>query len=541
MNLERTATGTRAVSAPIRWTIFVLLALLALAIRLPQLGTRPMHTDESINAYITGELLAGQDYHYDPQDRHGPLLYAVAEPLVSLLGARNFSELTESQLRLTPVIIGSVTILLFGAGVEMFGFIPCVVAALLFAFAPLPVYYNRYFIHETLFVAATMGLILAGWRAGVGAPTEGQGGAAGQRAETPQNIQTGATDAAQVAIPSGGLSVGSRRGLLLPAALAGVCAALMLACKETAVIHFFALGVAGLCAWLLPPRDKLPAPKVVAVALLALLFVAVLLFTWFGRHWSVFADLVHAVPRFAARAGGEGHEKPFGYYFHLLDPMLVLLLVAAGGAYAAVWDAFNRIRKPPLLLIIYGLVIFLIYSAIPYKTPWLALNLWLPLALACGFGVAAFCELLPSITSRWIFGLAGVFLLAVLGTQTKALVFDRPADEKNPYAYSHTGEDILGLAPRLEALARENNLPQPRIAVIAADPWPMPWYLRKFSHVGFWQPGQETETGPVDFWITPTDLSDSLKARLQDFRPEFFGVRPGVLILLWIPPTLKTK
>ena len=80
-------------------------------------------------------------------------------------GAKNFSGLTETQLRLTPVLLGSATVLLFGAGVEMFGFIACLVAALLFAFAPLPVYYNRYFIHETLFVAATLGLILSGWRA----------------------------------------------------------------------------------------------------------------------------------------------------------------------------------------------------------------------------------------------------------------------------------------------------------------------------------------------------------------------------------------
>ena len=38
-------------------------------------------------------------------------------------------------------------------------------AALLFACAPLPVYYDRYFIHESLLAAATFGLIVAGWRA----------------------------------------------------------------------------------------------------------------------------------------------------------------------------------------------------------------------------------------------------------------------------------------------------------------------------------------------------------------------------------------
>ena len=427
-----------------------------------------MHTDESINAYITGELLAGEEYHYDPQDRHGPALFAFAEPLVKLLGARNFSALTESQLRLTPVLIGSATVLLFGAGVEMFGFIPCLVAALLFAFAPLPVYYSRYFIHETLFVAATLGLIFSGWRA-----FEWHGRPADRNGETLHSLETGTDDSARVADPSGGSPGGTGQWPVLPAALAGLCAALMLACKETAVIHFFALGLVGLCAWLLPPREKFPAPKVAVVALAALLFAAILLFTWFGRHWSVFADLLRAIPRFAARAGGEGHEKPFGYYFHLLDPMLVLFIVAVGGAYAAICDAVNRLRKPPLLLIIYGLVVFLIYSAIPYKTPWLALNLWLPLALACGLGVAAFWEHINSLAGRWIVGLAGLFLLATLAMQTKVLVFDRPADEKNPYAYAHTGEDLLGLPPRLEQLAREHNLAQPRIAVIAADAWPL--------------------------------------------------------------------
>ena len=38
-------------------------------------------------------------------------------------------------------------------------------AALLFAVSPLPVYYDRYFIHESLFCAATFGLILSGWYA----------------------------------------------------------------------------------------------------------------------------------------------------------------------------------------------------------------------------------------------------------------------------------------------------------------------------------------------------------------------------------------
>jgi len=73
----------------------------------------------------------------------------------------------------------------------------------------------------------------------------------------------------------------------------------------------------------------------------------------------------------------------------------------------------------------------------------------------------------------------------------------------------------------------------PRISVIASDPWPLPWYLRHFSQVGYWQPGQRP--GDADFYITSTDAAEQYANRLQDFRPDFFGVRPGVLILLWLP------
>jgi len=468
-------------------SVFILIALLALAIRLPQLGERPMHTDESVNAYITGDLLAGKSFHYDPQDRHGPALFVIAEPVARLLGAKNFSELTEVQLRLSTVITGTAMVLLFGAGVEMFGFIPCLIAALLFAFAPLPVYYSRYFIHETLFVAATFGLILSGWRA-------------------------------------------LKNKSVRFATLAGFCAALMLACKETAVIHFFAIGVALFAARLKTPASTVPAPKMLFAALAVFIFTAILLFTWFGRNWAVMADLLHAIPRFAARAGGEGHEKPFGYYFKFLatgwSGALILALAIPGLMY-------SRFSARRIFLAVYALLVFAVYSAIPYKTPWLALNFWLPLALLAAIAIESFWLVRPKISTRSLV----VVLICVCGFSiwhdTRKYVFQIPADEKNPYAYAHTVEDLLRLAPRLQQLESQNNLSNPRIAVVAADAWPLPWYLRKFSQVGFWQPGENP--GAADFFITSPAAAEKLGDQLKTFRPEFFGVRPEVLIMLWSP------
>jgi uncharacterized protein (TIGR03663 family) len=378
--------------------------------------------------------------------------------------------------------------------VEMFGFMPCLVAALLFAFASLPVYYSRYFIHETLFVLATLGLLIAGWRM-------------------------------------------LKNHSLSAAALTGFCAALMLACKETAVIHFLAIAAAGLVGRRLLPAPAFQNPKSFIVAGLVFIGIVVLLFTWFGQNWAGLTDLFRAVPNMFARASGEGHAKPFGYYFDLLDATLILFPLTIAGIYIAIWETVNRDSQkspqPQLLLAIYGLVTVLIYSAIPYKTPWLALNLWLPLVLINGFGVEAIWSLIKKPAGKWLAGIVGVGILAVTGMETQELVFEKPADEKNPYAYVHTMDDFLRLRGRLMDLAKQDNISQPRIAVVAADAWPLPWYLRGLPEVGYWQPGQDP--GPADFYLTSTDVSTNLTVKWKNYSTEYFGWRPNVLLVLWEP------
>jgi uncharacterized protein (TIGR03663 family) len=483
----------------IRWTSFLLVAFLGLLIRLPQLGARPMHTDESVNAYIVGQLLAGESFKYDPRDRHGPLLAALALPVVRLQGAKNFSELSESELRLTSVIAGTVTILLFGAAVDMFGFVPCLTAALLFACTSLSVYYDRYFIHESLFVAATFGLIVAGWHA-------------------------------------------CKHRSYLHCVIGAACAALLLASKETAVLHFIALSAAAFVLWGWNLRGKaavkLPRARVVLAAAAGFLLVTVMLFTWFGSDWTGLIALLQAAPHVFARAGGEGHQKPFWYFAQLLTADWSGRIIIA----SACIGIFQLIKKhdsrPFGFLAFYFLFIVFIYSLIPYKTPWLALNFWMPIALFSGLAVDSLLRIpakYPAVRNALrAFYLVTAALVAVLiARNTRQRVFLHPADEANAYAYAHTSEDLLGLPAEIDRLARQNAITEPRIAVIASDPWPLPWYLRKYSQVGFWQPGQSPEK--ADFYITSTEVAEQYQVQLNGFRPEFFGARPGVLILLWSP------
>lgn len=483
----------------IRWAAFVTVALFGLALRLPQLEMRPMHTDEAVNAYIVGQVLDGQKYAYDPQDRHGPALVALALPLVRLQGARNYSELTAAELRHVPVVTGTATILILGVAAEIFGFAPCIIASLLFACAPLTVYYDRYFIHESLFVALTAALIVAGWQA-------------------------------------------FARKCAFCLALSLACAAAMLACKETAVLHFAALAGAALVYWLWNTHREslrhLWRPKALLAAIAVFLLVGIALFTWFGTNWGALAALIRAVPNYAIRAGGDGHAKFFWYYTRLLaggwSGGLICAITCIGAALA-----LRRREASPFALITYYLVfVYVLYSAIPYKTPWLALNFWLPMALLVGLTVQSAWNVLAKHAVARAGVSIGCLSTAVLAAiliahDTRQRVFVDPAGEKNPYAYAQTTEDLLGLPAELAALVKQEGLTSPRISVIAADPWPLPWYLRKYSQVGYWQPGQTVEQ--ADFYITSTEASELYANQLQKFQPEFYGVRPGVLILLWSP------
>ena len=500
--LERAHSEVAGVTAApfarrIRWAFFLFVALIGLVFRLPQLGARPMHTDEAVNAYIVGQLLTGESFTYDARDRHGPALAALALPLARMEGAKAFSDLTESDVRLTSVLAGTVTILLFGAAVEIFGFAPCLIAAILFAIASLPVYYDRYFIHESLFGAATFGLILSGWHAW-------------------------------------------RKDSVGPASLAAACAAIMLACKETAILHFAALAVAVFAFWFWNLRRtsiRWIRLRVVLTTAAVFVLLSVALYTWFGKDWQALAALLHAIPNFVVRAGGEGHQKPIGYYARLLTDSWSGRILCALVCVGFFQIARKRDSSPYGFLAYYFLFLAAIYSLIPYKTPWLALNFWLPISLFAALAVESLWRMakkyLPLRAAIPAFSILAALAVVLIVHDTRQRVFVHAADETNPYAYAHTSEDLLGLPDEITELAQRKNIASPRIVVIASDPWPLPWYLRHFAQVGFWQPGQSV--GEADFYVTSTEAAGQYEDKLRNFRAEFFGARPGVLILLWSP------
>ncbi len=472
-----------------------------------------MHTDEAVNASILGDMLEGRAYRYDPVDRHGPSLYYATYPIARALGARRLGDLEAWELRMAPAVFGAA---LLAAVLLLEPAVPAAAlaaAALWLGLGAPFVYYGRTWIHETLFVLLTFVALGSWWR-------------------------------------------GRATGRAAWAVVAGLAAGALAATKETSVLTLLA-GIGALVAATRAqrPGEGTPGPRPrrdIALAGGAAVLAAALLLTSFGRNPGGLADAFRSLSHSAARAGGQGHEKPWWTYLGwLLLPSLRSVpwcgwtLALFGGAGA--WGAWRRRAAEPLpfFILAYAAMTAALYSMIPYKTPWLELNALAPAAILAGIGFVRACSAFPA-PLRWpAAGALAALVALALGSETLRLCFRYPADPGNPLAYSPTSPDIRRLESRVEALAPGPGAGPAVIAVVGRDIWPLPWYLRRCPNVGYWaELPRSPEPSAV---VSSADLADKTGRELGPrWKPEIFGLRPEVLAVLFTrdpepPGTQETK
>jgi uncharacterized protein (TIGR03663 family) len=484
--------------------LLVCAAAVALWVRLVHPEARPMHTDEAVNAAIVGDLLSGGSFHYDPRDRHGPSLFYVEAGLGRLTGARSLAQLETWQLRAAPALAGAATVAVASLLLTLSE--GAVFAALCLALGAPFVFYGRYAIHETLLVLAFLGFLGAGWRWWL----------------------TG-------------------RGTWVIAA--GFCAGLALATKESAPVLLAATAVASAVCWLHRPTRRqwlgcrAPSQRFAALgtAVATALLLAVAFYASFGANPQGVLDFLHSFHTLSGRAlAGEGHEKPWWTYAAwLLRPTPIAWpwcgwFILAGAAWG-IRCAFRPDRLAPhiRLLAVLSVVLAVLYSLVPYKTPWLVLDFLVPLALVAGHGIGDIVGRL-----RVLLGEAGAvgsaLLLALLLTrETDLACFRHPIEPLNPFSYSPTSPDAARLAERVARIAA--SLPQGQdivIEVAGADTWPLPWYLRKFPHVGYWTVLPKDVVG--DIVIVSPDAAAEADSRLgPGWTREYYGLRADTLVLLY--------
>ncbi len=458
-----------------------------------------MHTDEAVHAIKFGALLEENKYRYDPHEYHGPTLnYFTLIPSLTV-SPKKLAEIDERTLRIVPVFFGM--FLFLGLFLLKNGLSRPVVffASLFLAISPAMVFYSRYYIQEMLLVSFSFSAIVSGYR-----------------------------------------YVKSKNPVW--AFFAGVFLGLMHATKETCIIVFGAMFLALFLTWTLGYRQKGKPflfntkinPWHILILTATAFVISALFYSSFFTHPRGILDSFAAYKYYLQRAGQTNwHIHPWFYYFKLLigskhaarpfwNELIIVILSGIGLAVA-----LRRKQHPQVdqslfrFFAFYTVILALIYSIIPYKTPWSMLGFYFGMILLAAFGVTSLLTINKSIILR-IF----VFLFLVLGVGDLIVLsylsnFKYEADPSNPYVYAHTSRDVLAIAQRVEKIAQVH--PDGKNMVIEVicpedDYWPLPWYLRFFPNIGWWNKVNFSQPAAQVIIASPSVESELLK-KLYEWPP----------------------
>ena len=396
---------------------YILLILTALIIggasRLLLLNIRPMHTDEAVHAAKFGYLLEDNYYRYDPADYHGPILNYLTLIPVKLAGIKVFENLSEFDLRIVPAFGGILLIvlplLLWDTKDRRTSLICC----FLIAVSPALVYYSRYYIQEIFLVLFSYGFVLCFCNY--------------LRRRKPADI-----------------------------ILAGLFLGLMIVTKETFIISIAAIVPAFILANVNSSGTKLDRIffKNIVKTKHAYLFifiaagVYVLFYSSFFSNMSGISDPVSNWGSYAAKGAGESvHNHPWYYYLKLMlyskastgfvFSEALILLTAALGCYEILFSKRAAYGFQSRFIAAYSVSLLLIYSLIPYKTPWCMLTFYY------GFNVVAAIYLgrfSAGNYKKMKTGIALAMICTIICVQSAECYFVNfvfYSDPSNPYVYSH--------------------------------------------------------------------------------------------------------
>ena len=474
-NLRR-PSGALEENIPARvWKFGVIGILLAGAVlRLYNLNLVPLHHDEGVNGNFLVRLVREGVYTYDPNNYHGPTLYyfsALIPWITRLLfgnSARDTYGLTTFTIRLIPALFGLGTIALVFLLRRKLGTIATLSAGLMLAISPGAVYLSRYFIHETLFVFFTLGIVVAlVWFYEERNPS-----------------------------------------YLIPA---GASAALLFATKETAMISVGVLLIA-LVLTLIYTRftrgqstgkrnrsrssnsrlSELIAEMGGTTTVLGHLVVALIVFQglyllFYSSFFQNSKGIYDSLQTFAVwtQTGKTAHVHPIWMYaVWLAREEAPLSLLAAVGV-LAVFAVPKPRNSMALFCALWAFGLIAAYSLIPYKTPWLMLNFVVPLALIAGYAIQAIYQ----IDRGQLRLVSAILVVAVVAGMYQSIDlnfinYDND-DSKYVYVYAHTTRSTLELVNQIDQIAKEESGGETGITIISPDYWPLPWYLRNYSRVGY--------------------------------------------------------
>ena len=452
------------------WALFSLILILALFLRFYDIEARPLHSDEGVNYLFLQDIKNKGVYPYSHENYHGPAYFWASSFATRIVGESVLG------MRLASIISGVLLICLLlpmrkygGDSFVLFG-------ALLIAVTPSMVFHSRYGIHEMLFLLAGTGFAFSAFML--------------LEMQEAEDIYW-----------------------------AAIYLALAVCTKETFVVTLGSLFFPLLLLCIGRFNDlfaflKRQEQHFISAFILAVFLVLFIYSSGFRDSKSV-REMFFSVPQWVGRGtkSDPGHFKPFSYYLGQLvdvtEPYLIISLCAGVLILLLMFllvplegwtGVFKGKRRLGGYLALWMLFASLIYSAIPYKTPWIVINLTLPailfmawlLSMALDFG--AWGKAAGSLfTCAAVFvGVRNTAYYNYSSFPLSSSVFSLPAEfqpygPQNPFSYVHTSPGTLELIKDIQDYWEIN--PDAKILVGTKGYWPIPYYLRtKASQAGYFVP-----------------------------------------------------
>ena len=492
------------------WWSSLIILLAAALVRLVLLTQKPLHHDEGVNGVFLVTLFRTGYYHYDPANYHGPSLYYLAVIPTAINNVFHWGHgLSTFAIRFVTAAFGVGVVWLMLCLRRFLGPFAALAAAAFAAVSPGFVFFSRYFIHEILFVFFSLGVIVAWlWYR----------------------------------------DTGKARYLML----ASASAAMLFATKETWIITAAVWVIAIPCTTIflrlrnrsdeispiLPESqtdsDARSTKRLYLHAAALFVAIAILLYSSFFTNPRGILDSVLTFT-YWTKTGRTGiYNREWSTYLSWMwqEEAPVLLLGFIGTVVALI-----RARSYlTVFCAFWAIGIFTAYSLVPYKTPWLALSIILPLVIMAGDLIG---QSYRPKTRAFTVLLAGAAISFSL-YQAIDVSFWNYDNDSYAYSYAHTKRDFLGLVDEIDAIAAANPVKKDiGITVMSPEHWPLPWYLRDYTHVGYW--GHFVDTSePIVIALKPQvpEVENRLGKLYRQYSTH--ELRPGNMLVMFVRKDIPT-
>jgi uncharacterized protein (TIGR03663 family) len=561
-------------------------------LRLYHLSLVPLHHDEGVNGNFLVTLVREGKYTYNPENYHGPTLYffsAVIPWISRFFGGKAFGDnygLTTFNIRLVTAAFGIGTIWLVLLLRKRIGTIGTLVAACLLAISPGAVYLSRYFIHESLFVFFTLAIVVAALKFYDSGRATYLILASISAALMVATKETWIINGPVLLIALITTNVYFR----LRKRLAGRRSEWPLGERLRQTIERFGGPV---------PLTTVALTAFAVFIMVNVLFYS----SFFTNYPKGVSDAMQTLRFWSHRTHEHEHPflQYFEWLRQMESPLLLLGAVGVAVAvwradnrlavfvaqwafgllvayslvgYKTPWISLNfivplaiisgyaleqlyrRVAEPwaPLAMIVGGIGLLVFGRLVKFKygfegafpgltwdfdpaTHWLVMTAILLLAAYAGYVLYSRADRQKRSLNFYV---AAAIVMCVLSYQMYQLNFVHYDDDQYAYVYAHTRRELLTMLDEIDRISKRMGTgPDTGIAIVSPDYWPMPWYLRDYKKVGYYQQIVATNEPII---VGSTAQEEQLKATYSDRYVLMssgkddgsYDLRPGVDLLLYV-------